>query len=195
MFLHHVLRHYLESGQIREAVQLATNYQHLVFFAHGLEILLHTVVESEATAEADESGTSNAASKTLPAVIEFLDHFDVALDVVVGCARKTEVTRWRRLFEIVGNPKSLFEVRLAYCPIYILIKRYLWFSYASIPVGSRQRGLICLCCTISSNERKITKMLFGSCRVQSMHKTGSSAAKFCVSCTRLMILGRRSDMR
>ena len=121
MFLHHVLRHYLESGQIREAVQLATNYQHLVFFAHGLEILLHTVVESEATAEADESGTSNAASKTLPAVIEFLDHFDVALDVVVGCARKTEVTRWRRLFEIVGNPKSLFEVRLAYCPIYILI--------------------------------------------------------------------------
>jgi hypothetical protein len=112
LFLHHILRHYLESGQMREAVQLATNYQHLVFFAHGLEILLHTVVESEAAAEADESVTSNAASKTLPAVIEFLDHFDVALDVVVGCARKTEVTRWRRLFEIVGNPKSLFELCL-----------------------------------------------------------------------------------
>ncbi|KAH0838539.1 RIC1-domain-containing protein [Lanmaoa asiatica] len=112
LFLHHVLRHYLESGQIREAVQLATNYQYLVFFAHGLEILLHTVVESEAAAEVDEGGTSNAASKTLPAVIEFLDHFDVALDVVVGCARKTEVTRWRRLFDIVGNPKSLFELCL-----------------------------------------------------------------------------------
>ncbi|KAF8139997.1 RIC1-domain-containing protein [Boletus edulis] len=103
LFLHHVLRHYLEFGQIREAVQLATNYQHLVYFAHGLEILLHTVVESEVEAEADESGTSNVASKTLPAVIEFLDHFDVALDVVVGCARKTE------LFDIIGNPKSLFE--------------------------------------------------------------------------------------
>ncbi|KAF8446212.1 RIC1-domain-containing protein [Boletus edulis BED1] len=112
LFLHHVLRHYLEFGQIREAVQLATNYQHLVYFAHGLEILLHTVVESEVEAEADESGTSNVASKTLPAVIEFLDHFDVALDVVVGCARKTEVTRWKPLFDIIGNPKSLFEVCL-----------------------------------------------------------------------------------
>ncbi|KAG6381430.1 RIC1-domain-containing protein [Boletus reticuloceps] len=112
LFLHHVLRHYLEFGQIREAVQLATNYQHLVYFAHGLEILLHTVVESEVEAEADESGTSNVASKTLPVVIEFLDHFDVALDVVVGCARKTEVTRWKPLFDIIGNPKSLFEVCL-----------------------------------------------------------------------------------
>ncbi|KAI9572704.1 RIC1-domain-containing protein [Boletus coccyginus] len=112
LFLHHVLRHYLESGQIREAVQLATSYQHLVFFAHGLEILLHTVVESEAAADGDESGPSHAASKTLAAVIGFLDHFDVALDVVVGCARKTEVTRWRRLFDIVGNPKNLFELCL-----------------------------------------------------------------------------------
>ncbi|KAN0100860.1 RIC1 domain containing protein [Tylopilus felleus] len=112
LFLHHVLRHYLESGKIRDAVQLATNYQHLVFFAHALEILLHTVVESLPAAEADESGTSSTASKLLPAVIEFLDHFDVALDVVVGCARKTEVTRWKRLFDIVGSPKSLFEVCL-----------------------------------------------------------------------------------
>lgn len=89
-----------------------------MFFAHCLEILLHTVVESEAATEADESGTPDATSKALPAVIEFLDHFDVALDVVVGCARKTEVTRWRRLFDIVGNPKSLFEVRISYCSTY-----------------------------------------------------------------------------
>lgn len=119
------MRHYLESGKIRDAVQLATNYQHLVFFAHALEILLHTVVESLPAAEADESGTSSTASKLLPAVIEFLDHFDVALDVVVGCARKTEVTRWKRLFDIVGSPKSLFEVRLTWCCIHILTKGFL----------------------------------------------------------------------
>ncbi|KAI6031985.1 RIC1-domain-containing protein [Pisolithus microcarpus] len=87
LFLHHILRVHLESGQVQEAVQLAAQYQNLVFFAHALE------VESEEP--------------------EFLDHFDVALDVVVGCARKTEVTRWRRLFNVVGNPQKLFEICLS----------------------------------------------------------------------------------
>ena len=56
----------------------------------------------------------------LPTSIEFLDHFDDALDVVVGCARKIEMTRWPRLFDIVGNPKILFEVR----PIAVLVVVY-----------------------------------------------------------------------
>ncbi|KAG6335629.1 hypothetical protein ID866_3465 [Astraeus odoratus] len=110
LFLHHVLRYHLESVQVQEAVQLASHYQHLVFFAHALEILLHTVVESEVSAEL-ASGELNKAA--LPAVVEFLDHFDVALDVVVGCARKTEVTRWKHIFNVVGNPKNLFETCLA----------------------------------------------------------------------------------
>jgi len=111
LFLHHILRFHLVAGQVQEAVSLASHYQHLVFFAHALEILLHTVVESEATAGEDVT-TTNADDRDdsiLPCVIEFLDHFDVALDVVVGCARKTEMTRWRRLFDIVGDPKTLFE--------------------------------------------------------------------------------------
>lgn len=107
LFLHHVLRYHLESGQVQEAVKLATHYQRLVFFAHALEILLHSVVESE---NAIEPSHSSPTDGTLPAVVTFLDHFDVALDVVVGCARKTELTRWRYLFDIVGNPKNLFEV-------------------------------------------------------------------------------------
>src|SRR6267154_4078153 len=112
LFLHHVLCYHLESGQVKEAVTLARHYQHLVFFAHALEILLHTVVESEATTDSEDPSTSSPPeSGTLPAVIEFLDHFDAALDVVVGCARKTEMTRWKHLFSIVGNPHTLFEVR------------------------------------------------------------------------------------
>jgi hypothetical protein len=108
LFLHHILRFHLAASQVQEAVSFASHYQHLVFFAHALEILLHTVVESEATG--GEDSTTNTEGSHLPSVIEFLDHFDVALDVVVGCARKTEVTHWRRLFDIVGDPKALFEV-------------------------------------------------------------------------------------
>jgi RAB6A-GEF complex partner protein 1 len=93
---------------VKEAVAFASHYQDLVYFAHALEILLHTVVESDATSDS-ESETED--SEVLSNAVEFLDHFDAALDVVVGCARKTEVTRWRRLFDIVGNPKNLFEVR------------------------------------------------------------------------------------
>lgn len=100
--------HYLEAGRTEDAVTFASYYKELTFFAHALEILLHTVVEAEADLENIEE---NPTSGVLPIVVQFLDHFDAALDVVVGCARKTEMTRWRRLFDIVGNPKVLFEVR------------------------------------------------------------------------------------
>jgi hypothetical protein len=108
LFLHHILLHYLEAGRTEDAVTFASYYKELTFFAHALEILLHTIVEAEADLESIET---NPMGGVLPAVVEFLDHFDAALDVVVGCARKTEMTRWRRLFDIVGNPKALFEVR------------------------------------------------------------------------------------
>jgi len=114
LFLHHVLLFILCNRQVNEAVEFASHYKDLVYFAHALEILLHTVVESEATLE-DEDGeldgeATGQVDSVLPVAVEFLDHFDPALDVVVGCARKTELTRWRRLFDIVGNPKTLFEI-------------------------------------------------------------------------------------
>lgn len=115
LFLHHILLSLLEVRQVQEAVLFASHYKHLVFFSHALEILLHTVVESEATFDSETVPEDGEAVQdgVLPAVVEFLDHFDAALDVVVGCARKTELTRWRRLFSVVGNPKSLFETCLS----------------------------------------------------------------------------------
>ncbi|EKM83606.1 hypothetical protein AGABI1DRAFT_123933 [Agaricus bisporus var. burnettii JB137-S8] len=103
LFLQHILQFQLNAGQVKDAVAFASSYKNLVFFAHALEILLHTVIESDTT-------NGNEADTLLTTVVEFLDHFDVSLDVVVGCARKTEMTRWRRLFNVVGNPKQLFEI-------------------------------------------------------------------------------------
>jgi hypothetical protein len=40
-----------------------------------------------------------------------LDQFPHALDVIVSCARKTEVALWDHLFSVVGKPKDLFEVK------------------------------------------------------------------------------------
>lgn len=111
--MNHVLLFHLEHGQIREAVIFASHYQHLVFFAHALEVLLHNAVEEDANSASEGHGedpTQHLNQDLLVVAVNFLDHFDVALDVVVGCARKIEMTRWPRLFEIVGNPKSLFEV-------------------------------------------------------------------------------------
>lgn len=89
-----------------------------------MEILLHDVLEDEADAEEARTPTTTAANgessqsliassdtgkRLLPAVIQFLDHFDDALKVVVNCARKTELTRWTYLFAHAGNPVELFE--------------------------------------------------------------------------------------
>ncbi len=71
------------------------------------------MVEEDASTPEDAPGSTSGKTGLLPSAVEFLDHFDDALDVVVGCARKIEMTRWPRLFDIVGNPKILFEVRLA----------------------------------------------------------------------------------
>lgn len=114
LFLHHVLRFHLTKNQGKEAVVFASHYQHLVYFAHALEILLHAVLEDEADARPSRPATPQLAENenaVLPRVVEFLDHFDEALQVVVGCARKTEVARWSFLFDVVGKPRDLFEVR------------------------------------------------------------------------------------
>ena len=112
LFLQHILLHHLENDQVAEAVSFASYYKNLVFFAHSLEILLHTVVESDFVVANNDVESTDKSIAILPTVADFLDHFDTSLDVVVGCARKTELTRWPLLFNVVGTPKSLFEVNI-----------------------------------------------------------------------------------
>ncbi|KAI8087829.1 RIC1-domain-containing protein [Gilbertella persicaria] len=106
LFLHHILRYLLQRELEEEAVIFARAYEKFVYFSHALEILLHTVLEEEA-------GHNLGKAAILPLVIKFLDQFPHALDVIVSCARKTEVALWDHLFSVVGKPKDLFELCLA----------------------------------------------------------------------------------
>ncbi|KAJ7919027.1 RIC1-domain-containing protein [Mycena leptocephala] len=71
LFLHHILLFHLQARQVNEAVVFASHYQSLVFFAHALEILLHTVVESDDNdgsdnnPEEDDSISSDTVLRTL----------------------------------------------------------------------------------------------------------------------------------
>lgn len=73
-------------------------------------------IDARAEGGGEEEEVREEGRGLLPLVVEFLDHFPQALDVVVGCARKTEVARWGFLFDVVGPPRDLFEVSDALDP-------------------------------------------------------------------------------
>ncbi|KAJ8656341.1 hypothetical protein O0I10_007906 [Lichtheimia ornata] len=106
LFIHHILQHLLRQSWEEDAVVFGRAYERLIYFGHSLEILLHTVLE-------EETENRNQRDPILPLVIKFLDQFPHALDVIVSCARKTEVALWEHLFSVVGEPKDLFELCLS----------------------------------------------------------------------------------
>lgn len=84
-----------------------------MYFAHALEILLYVVLEEEVDGHAPSFALEEGeelASSVLRRTVDFLDHFDQSLKVVVGCARKTELKQWATLFGVAGKPRDLFEV-------------------------------------------------------------------------------------
>ncbi|ATY62405.1 DUF1339 domain [Cordyceps militaris] len=104
-----VLRFYLRQAMTAEAVALAEQYQDLAYFSHGLEILLHRVLEEES--EASPPAAPEAA--VLPRVLSLLSSSSRDyLDVVLQCTRKTEVRQWPTLFAYLPPPQELFEESL-----------------------------------------------------------------------------------
>ncbi|KAI1364625.1 DUF1339 domain protein [Xylaria arbuscula] len=106
LFLPDVLRSHLKTNDATAALTLARQYQELEYFAHGLEVLLHHVLDEEV----DLAPPPDAA--LLPRVLTLLSSFKQYLDIVVQCTRKTEVRSWRTLFAYLPPPQELFEESL-----------------------------------------------------------------------------------
>ncbi len=106
LFLPHIFQQYLSHHDSPAALHLAHHYQHLLYFPHVLEVLLHNVLDEEAEqAPAREHAL-------LPSVLSFISSFPSYLDILVQCTRKTEVRSWRTLFAYLPPPQELFEESL-----------------------------------------------------------------------------------
>lgn len=115
LFLPYVLRHQLcEEHDTAAAFGLANQYQHLSYFPHALEILLHHVLDDEVDRER-KGGHNDESPGPLPAVLSFLQLVlppTTYLSTIVQCIRKNEITSWKTLFAHLPPPLTLFEQAL-----------------------------------------------------------------------------------
>lgn len=106
LILPDLLRFYLRQSRSVEASNLAHQYKELEYFAHGLEILLHRVLDEEVDT------SPQPVDAVLPRVLSLLSSFKEYLDIVLQCTRKTEVRQWKTLFAYLPQAQELFEESL-----------------------------------------------------------------------------------
>ncbi|GIZ40267.1 hypothetical protein CKM354_000361400 [Cercospora kikuchii] len=108
LFLPQLLRYHLAEFNSPAALHLSSSYQHLPYFSHALEVLLHDVLDAEV-----DKPPSPPETALLPTVLSFLSSFDSYLDVVCNCTRKTELRSWKTLFSYLPPVIELFEQSLS----------------------------------------------------------------------------------
>lgn len=106
VYLHRILLELLLNQHLGYyARKVAETCQNLPYFAHCLELLLHEVLEKEATAPVP------VPDPMLPQVIKFIKEFPLYPETVIHCARKSELSMWSYLFDerAAGDPRKLLQ--------------------------------------------------------------------------------------